>query len=774
MKLRTAITFVGLPIIVILIALAIYINHREALVEDGQIQLSGLHGSVDIYFDNPAVPYIQAGSQEDLIYAQGFVTASERLFQMDIFRRLARGEMAAVFGGSSLPNDRLARIIGFRRIAEAEYDTLSSPTKRWLDCYCQGVNAFISQGHDRLPLEFILLGYSPQVWHPIDTLAILKYLQYASDECWQLNVLQNSIKEKGGTRLVRQMFGRSSQLPELESQVPSFAANKIAALPNLKQAIKNLPPPAELSWGSNGWVISNKISQSGGCLLACDKHNLFTFPDLFFSCSLRSPGIHVAGMTIPGVPGIVIGRNDHIAWAPVSLKGRWQDLNYVNSQEWAKGKEFEEEISQRFANNVIEKVSLTKYGPLLVRGDQTGAALSWYGLNAENNIIESIKNLNVAQSFSEFRTALQTYKGSPQVFLYADTAGNISNLIAGYKAKELSLALADEKQSEYIVANALSPEVSARFSALGALCNSPAAMRAFALLKTHKQSGQPITLEDMIVLQSDSKASLSELVVHSLRNALQITGNIDQYQQQALSRLSVWDGQLKSDSNSACLYESFITELTRQALNEQIGTGPTCDYFNKWPRWSDFTKQLIDRQSEQFLPLAQRSLSFFLANSFLQSLQNLHLTWDLQQGQSSISGCQWQNLHQADVRPNLSKFIPELMVNAVSLFLPGSVGLSGDQDCIDACNYSLDSKSFQYNCNSAPTARLIIDMADNDKFYQALSFGQCAHLFSGDRINQSNCELDLWRNMKFHTIAFSDKELGILAVHHLTLVTAAE
>ena len=171
------------------------------------------------------------------------------------------------------------------------------------------------------------------------------------------------------------------------------------------------------------------------------------------------------------------------------------------------------------------------------------------------------------------------------------------------------------------------------------------------------------------------------------------------------------------------------------------------DYINKWPRWTEFTKQLLEKQ-HTFLPLAQRDFSPFMADCFSQSLQKLRLAFHMQQLPGVSPGCQWQNMHRLDCRANISKFIPAAIVNIVSLFLPASIGLGGDQDCVNACNFSLSDKSFQYDCNSGPAARLIIDMADNDKFYQALTFGQCAHIFSGDRISQSNNEMNLWRNMQ--------------------------
>ena len=540
MKLRTIVLILCTLAIAGVIGLAVFINQRERPLVDGSVNLSDLENSVQIYFDKSYVPYIKARSEKDLIIAQGFVTASERLFQMDVMRRLSKGEMAAIFGSSCLGSDRLARILGFKRLADREYANLSFETKKWLRAYCQGINAYIAQNTKKLPLEFILLGYEPQAWRPEDTLAILKYLQYANDECWQLSILQDSIREKGGAKLSAQMFDQwpgHSHLPQT-GMVP----NSGDTLPDadLRRIAKLLPPPAGLAWGSNGWVVSKKLSQSGNSMLACDKHTLAIFPDLFFACSLRAPFLHVAGLTIPGVPGILIGRNDYISWAPIGLKGCWQDLSiekfsdknpdqYIGPDGWLKADEFEEDIAQRFSNSTVEKVFVTKHGPLLTKNDRIGVALNWYGFNPRNNVINSIWQLDKAKNWNEFQTALKSYQGSPQTFLYADATGKIGKQIAGH----IQFADSDNQglnaQEHYIVANEETSSSSQTTANLGVLKNSYAALRVSSVLQKHQQSANNVTLDDMIVLQGDAKAPLSELVVGALRNALKETQNQDKF-----------------------------------------------------------------------------------------------------------------------------------------------------------------------------------------------------------------------------------------------------
>ena len=238
--------------------------------------------------------------------------------------------------------------------------------------------------------------------------------------------------------------------------------------------------------------------------------------------------------------------------------------------------------------------------------------------------------------------------------------------------------------------------------------------------------------------------------------------------------LTNWDGQLKANSACASIYESFLSQLTRRILEVKLGSPLSDDYINKWPRWTKFAKWAIETKPGQLLPPAQHNFNGFILSCFSQSLKNLRFSFNVNRVPGNMAGCQWQKLHQLDFQSNINKFIPSTLTSIVSLFLPGSLGVDGDQDCLNACNYVLSNKSFKYMSDSAPTARLLIDMADNDKFYQALTFGQCGHLFSKDRIDETNRQLNLWRNMEFHAIAFSEKELENLARHNLTLTYESE
>ena len=823
-----------------IIALALFINHREALVLDGSVQLPMLQKPVQVYFDKLAIPYIEARSEKDLIVAQGYITASQRLFQMDILRRLARGETAAIFGSTCLANDKLAHIIGFKRVAEAEYGLLAPETQKWLRSYCQGVNAYISQ--NKLPLEFILLGYEPLPWQPEDTLAILKYLQYASDECWQINVLQDAINQKAGQVLAKQMFGNSYKLastpvgnpdpseqsnPDLDSKTenesndqkglnhPSLKKQEIHQSPtthigwqnnsrncnplypnvDLWKLVASLPPASQFYWGSNGWAISANLSKSKTPLIACDKDTLFSFPDLFFLSSLRAPFIHVAGISIPGIPGILIGRNEKISWAAINLKRRSQELcfeqfsdkfpdRYKNSCGSFKAQVLQEEIGSRFSASRMEKITITKDGPLLTKNGPSGIALNWYGSNPNNNSIESIWPINKAKSWSDFSGALEKYRSSPQTFLYADTTGDIAEYIAGHNVHSgqiLSKQTSENQTGEsnnapdFIIANHSKSSPSTSLQAIinsTASSNSASARRINYILESNRNAKTKLALEDLIAIQGDCKASLTESVTKTIGKALSETKNTDQYENDAIALLNKWDGQLKADSICATIYESFLIQIIKDILQPRIGEQLTNEYINRWPYWTQFIGQILNDKPANLLPQNIYNFDIFNLNCLSKSLKGLRLVCHSGPLPGHMQKFQWQKLHQLDFRENVAKFIPEALANFLTPLIPYKIGLGGDQDCVNACNYQVNSQTPFYMCNSGPTARLLIDMADNDKFYHSLVFGQSGHLFSKDRID--NNQLNSWRNMEYHAIAFSSKQLEQFVRHNLTLSNQLE
>lgn len=756
---------------------------------DGIVGLPELERPVRVYFDQRAIPYIQASSKVDLNLAQGYVTASERIFQMDMLRRMAKGELSEIFGSACLPQDKLARTLGFTRLAKKDYGLLSNETRSLLKAYCLGVNAYINQNSNRLPIQFFALAYRPRLWQPEDSLAILKFLEYQVDESWRLDEFRNRIINKAGGKLASRMFEQNLQSHEVKTSMLD--------LPGFKPLLQPQAKHANLGFGSNAWTVSSAISNSGGCLIACDKHTFFSAPDLFYVCSLRALNTHVAGATIPGVPGIIMGRNDDIAWAMTALKADVQDLyieqfsdkyplKYRIPGGWSDAVAITEEIPQRFAGNLLTKILETRHGPILIKSDNTGVALSWTGFHTKRSSLETIFQLNQMSNPAEFRKILEGYEGSPQTFLYADRVGNTGMQVAG----AIPVRKCDRKINNYLFTDG--PVIlpgwnddcawidKLKFADLPSQWNTAegflvasdprnpfittsnsdiAAQRIVAVLQAYKKNAQHLDLPEMSSLQGDQSAYLESLVKAEIASALRQVQTADKFQFQALSALTKWDGQLHPESGPACIYESFLVTFLRRVLDAKIGRELVNEYVQRWPRWSIFVARALRDKPAELLPPGERSYTTLILTSFSESLKNLRMTMKSDDPQS----WSWKRLHKIDFLES-SKSLG-VASSVAPVIMPGPLGVGGDQDCVNACNIEVSHTPWLLQATCGPSERLVIDMSDRDKFYQNLTLGQSEHLLSSYRTDQ----LRSWLNVEPHAVAFSDKQVKLQMQHTLVL-----
>jgi penicillin G amidase len=767
-------------VLFVLSATGLYIVAQRSLPTlDGIVSYPELSRGGVVKFDDRSVPYIEAATELDLYRIQGYVTAQDRLMQMDILRRKALGELSEVFGSQSLPHDKLMRTIGIGRTVREELKTLPHELRTALDCYAHGVNTYIAGNGDRLPVEFTLLGYRPRPWRPEDTLAILKYSQYELDESWRLDDLRQNILDKVGDKVTGKLFERIFEAPPAVGSLPS---SKIE-MPTAKLQIPSLSslPGHNISpiRGSNGWIVSSSMSDSKGALLALDRHNAFTLPVDWFLVSMRSPDMHVAGATIPGVPGVISGRSDKIAWGLTALKVDVQDLfleqfspqmpgKYKVPTGWESASEITEEIPVRFTgtlfatSNLLHKVMITRHGPLLTRKDDSGVALSWVGVHPlghpqkSTGLLETIYQFNHADKWEKFQSVLQHYAGSPMTCLYGDDSGNIGYQQAGtiplrangarfgrYESCLLTpgwtgfgdwvsaipfaeLDHAYNPPQGYFVANMA--EVKAD---LPVNVNLYRSQRIDAVLSQFKKTNMKLGLPDMALLQSDQSAPLAPTVKAAISDALDKAEGIDAFQIKGLAVLNKWDGTLAADSAGAAIYESFLRTIARRVLEPKLGGELTTQYLEEYPSWSLFLDRILREKKTDFVPAEERTFKNFIITSFGQCLKDLRVSEKVE----DTSGFKWGNLHKidfvnviVDVAPGLKGLAPLLNINGART--------GGDQDTVATMESSLKRGKEQFACHDGSTMRLLIDMSDKEKFYQTLALGQSGNLFAGTRADQ--------------------------------------
>lgn len=764
---------------------------------EGRIYNAELQEPVLVRFDGRAVPYIQAGSDDDLYLALGYLTARDRMFQMDMLRRTALGTLSQVFGPATLASDRLARTLGFRLSAAREESHLAPEVKRCLAAYCRGVDYYLRSHDNRLPLEFRLLGLKPERWQIIDSLAIMKYLAYTQDQSWQLDELRQRILDKVGEPVFRRLFAEDWPL------TPPFALLKsapchgqlLANLAHLGASSFSLAGQAA-SLGSSAWAVEARLSKSGGSLLACDKHDHFLSPDLWYLVSLQSPALHVAGATIPGVPAVLVGRNDKIAWGTASLKADVQDLfleefssrfpnQYRTAAGWQQAEEVREAIPLRWAKDLVLSVVTTAHGPVLTKTGNTAVALAWTGLQGERSALACYFKLNRAEGWPQFLSALAEYPGPAQNFVYADSSGKVGFHAAGdipvrrSNGQGTTIVRSGQTSGQWTATIGFDELPSAFSPGRGFVvaANQKVALSASRHLIGHQWAGpyrafrvatvlgnlkgRGAGLPDMNDLQADQKAALAELVRQEIHQAVVTTELIDRLQLTALALIERWDGALHSDSAASAIYQAFIHTLAKRLLEPKLGIELTREYMRGWALWPLLLENYLREKPADWLPPRERNNTTFVLTTFSQALKDLRLSF----GNEDAQSWSWGRQHRAIFRHLITRGIPWLG----PLFDSGPVALGGDQDTVNACNAISTPEPGRFAAESGPCVRMLVDLSDRDKFYQSLSLGQSGQLLSPFQQDQ----LKHWLHADPMPIAWSQAQLDKQAQHRLVLTNAS-
>jgi Protein related to penicillin acylase len=358
--------------------------------------------------DSLGIPHVAGETLEDALFLQGYATAQDRLWQMDVLRRVAGGELSEVFGKATIEADRGARKLRIRRLAEEHSKTLAPIERANFGAYARGVNYFIETHLDSLPLEFTLLQYSPRPWSIVDSIAIGLHMFRDLSTSWKDEAQKQSLLEGGNAAMVNTLFPARSG--------------------------------TEFQPGSNAWVLAGKWTASGKPILANDPHLEFAIPSTWYQVDIEAPQMHVTGASLPGLPSVIIGHNEHIAWGMTNLHYDVQDLylekfNPQTGQYVYRGNVEQARVEREWipvkGERPVEFISsVTRHGPIWSSVGQQFAALKWVA--AEPGAFAYIfTEINAATDWTQFQEALKRFVGPAQNFVYADANGNIGYHAAG-------------------------------------------------------------------------------------------------------------------------------------------------------------------------------------------------------------------------------------------------------------------------------------------------------------------------------------------------------
>ena len=355
----------------------LWLDRRRLPQTEGTLSLAGLEAPVEVLRDRWGVPHIYAQSRHDLMFAQGFVHAQDRLWQMDFQRRLVAGRLAEVLGAVALPVDRWFRVLGMRRTAEQEPALLGADARAALEAYALGVNACAGRG--RLPLEFTLLGYRPEPWTVVDTLSWAKMMAWTLSVNWEAELLRAQLLARLGAERAAELEPRiAADQPLIVPPGVDYSVLGGAALERAAAARRFAGPGPGEGLGSNNWVLAGTRTASGAPLLANDMHLALAAPAIWYENHLVAPGMTMTGVTFPGIPGVVAGHNGSVAWGFTNGFPDVQDLyiehlrrtddgrvQYEYCGEWLDAQVIREELRVKGGQPVIEEVIVTRHGPII-------------------------------------------------------------------------------------------------------------------------------------------------------------------------------------------------------------------------------------------------------------------------------------------------------------------------------------------------------------------------------------------------------------------------
>ena len=747
---------------------------------DGDIHLASqdapaLSAPVTVRRDQHGVPHIDAATQQDMFVAQGYVTAQDRLWQMDAYRRNANGELAEVMGPSLLRHDKAQRMFQFRNTAHRIYANLPAEERARYEAYARGVNLYITQHQDSLPPEFRFLHYKPQPWTGADSISIGMMMVDMLDAHWYTKLSRERIAAKlHNPKLESDLYpvgswrdhpptGEVLDLSKPHPQPPGTPDDDDSERSGIGNS-RGAPPMRGIfahGWestdsivsgpystfgqrtcpdctpGSNNWVIAGAPTASGKPLLSNDMHLSLTVPTIWYMADLRAPGFHAAGVTLPGMPFVIAGHNEHVAWGFTALYGDVQDL-YIETLDgkgnfkvadgsWKPLAVDRETIHVRGRKDVTYNVRLSNHGPLLdplFIKDDRAISLRWTLYDTTRNSIPLFA-INTASNWTAFLAALSQWCWPTQNVVYSDDQGHI-----GYHAVGLiplrpagiantPIADATHEWQGYIsfddLPNAFDPPSGflatansrvtsdkSKFPLTNDWADPYRAERIYKLL----QGRDGLKPADMLAAQTDIYSEMDQEMGHRLSYAIDHSPLADDQLRNAADLMRNWDGRLSTDSAAASLVTQTRYKLRTMMLELKLGKEDAENY--EWSESNFAVEEIVMNAIPDWLPPSYKDWDAFLADAVRRAMA---------EGKAPANVSKWNygSWHVVDIEHPLSSFLPYIGRVAGT----GQCPLSGDTTTVKQVGRAF-----------GPSQRFTMDWSNIDGSTEDIVLGESGNPYS--------------------------------------------
>ncbi len=770
--------------------LAILLAYASLPVVEGEMRLAGLAAPVRVTRDALGVPLIEAASERDAAMALGFVHAQDRLWQMEMNRRIGAGRLAEVIGGRGVPVDRFMRTIGLQRAAEASLAHLSAEAVDRLDAYAQGVNAFLATRTGPLPPEFLILGHRPEPWLPADSLVLIKLMALDLVASWRSELTRASLLERLPPGALADLWPppRPDEVTTLAGPWRSAAHFPTASPPTDAQAasgtaglaralVEALPLADPSGLGSNIWAVAGAHTASGAALLANDPHLGLVTPAPWYLAAMQTPEGTVMGATLPALPVVVIGRSERIAWGFTNTAGDTDDLfverldpadpdRYLTPDGSLPFTRRDEVIEVRGGEPLVLGVRETRHGPVLsdilpraarVAGQNRVLALAWTALMPEDRTIEAGIGLARATGWDDFIAAIALFHSPTQNAFYADRDGRIGMAMAGRlplrRAGDGSLPAPGWDGSHDwlgLLPASENPRTTSAETA-GFLQNANnrlvddgyphlitadwnddlRARRIVDLLEAALEAEAPLDVDAMRRLQDDRLSTLASDFLPYLLNV----PPADDEAAEILATMAAWDAVASPDRPEPLVFEAWYRSLVRHVLADELGQGFAAFQGIRSQAMRHILGQAPGWCDDTGTPDRAETCADMAAAALKSALDELRAAFG-----RGWQGWRWGTASRARMAHRPFDGVPGLG-RLFSIVTDGG----GDAGSVNVARYAADAP---YETVAAPSLRLVADLAEAGTLHAILPTGQSGHPLSPHFSDQT----EPWRAGELHAL----------------------
>jgi penicillin amidase len=737
----------------------------------GSLALDGLKAPVQIMRDGYGIPHIFAENDPDALFALGYVHAQDRLWQMEQTRRAGAGRLSEIFGKSTLTFDRISRTLGLARMAEASIASLDPDARALLDAYCAGVNAYIRGHRGAWPLEFTLLSVTPEPWRPADSIVWGELMAVQLSGQWRDELLRARLLKHLTPEQVAQLW---PPYPDSAPMTLAAGADYLRGLP--LAAMEKAAALLDGKGASNAWVVDGAHSATGKPLLANDPHLGFSLPILWYFATIETPDLHLAGVTTPGVPVMVLGHNDRIAWGMTTTTGSVEDL-FVEKLDPKDATRYltpdgsslpfrtrTETIAVRGEPDDSLIVRETRHGPVLSdlfedlggvaeRGTVMALQATW--LDPQNHTADALFQVDKAHDWASFTAALKPFGAPEQNLTYADIEGNIGFYAAGHvpirKAGDGTLPVpgwsGEDDWTGYIpfeeLPHGFNPPAGRFLNA-----NNRVTPPGYPHLITKLGWDQPYRAERIAaLLDTDPKASLDRfaamqadsvsLAARDLLPFLTATTPSDAAAQAMLKRLAGWDGVMDRDKPEPLVFSTWLRELVRGLFADRMD-----DVFPSfWAARATLVKSVFTDHPEWCAAkdaTGKGSAEDCRARS-TEALERA-MAWLGERYGRDPSLWRWGDAHRAEFRSRVLDHLP-----LVGSFFDISFPADGGFFTLNRGGYDLGNEQAPFDDVHGAGYRALYDLSDLGRSQFIIATGQ-----SGNPFSRHYCDLSaLWRSFDY-------------------------